>query len=136
MTGEETIFNYPANVIRVVDSYTVIMNRGSKHGVKKGKQFLVYITESEEMIDPESGKSLGRLEVVRGTVEAVHVQEQITTLKSNRFVSSGRIIRRIRNTGAFSALAIMGADREIIEEPTKEPESLGEVSKGDSVRPI
>ncbi len=134
MTSEKTDVKYPAEVVRLLDQYTVVMNRGSKHGVEMATHFLVYATESKETIDPSTGLSLGKLEIVRGTVEAIHVQDQMAILKSNRTVSSGRIIRKIRNPSGFGFL--MQMEKEIIEEPTNEPLVLRDVQVGDSVRPI
>jgi hypothetical protein len=38
--------------------------------------------EGEEMRDPTTGASLGKLELVKAEVEAVHVQERLTVLMS------------------------------------------------------
>jgi hypothetical protein len=121
--------NYPASVAKVQDDYTLVINRGSEHGVSKGDHFLVYYVDPEELVDPDTGESLGNLEVIRGTGTATHVQPKLTTIKSNRVVSRGRIIRR--QTGIFAPLS-----GEIVEEPEKEAMPFDEPNIGDKVKPV
>lgn len=121
--------NYPALVAKVNDGYTLIINRGSDHGVKKGDNFLVYYVDPEELKDPETGESLGNLEIIRGTGTATHVQSKMTTIKSNRVVSRGRIIRR--QTGILSSLS-----GEVVEEPGKEAMPFDDPNVGDKVKPV
>ena len=71
-------------VIRILDEYSLIINVGAKHGVKKGMKFIVY-EEGDEIIDPETNKSLGKLEFVKGTIEVVNVQENFSLAMSAEF---------------------------------------------------
>lgn len=119
--------SYPTLVARVSDKYTLVINRGSEHGVTKGDHFLVYSVDPEELTDPETGKSLGNLEIIRGTGTATHVQLKMTTIKSNRVVSKGRIIRRQR--GVLASLS-----GEVVEEPEKEVMPFDDPSVGDKVK--
>jgi hypothetical protein len=121
--------NFPASVVRVSDDCTLVINRGSDHGVTKGDHFLVYYIDPDELIDPETGESLGYLEMIRGTGTATHVQPKITTIKSNRVVSKGRIIRR--QTGIFASLS-----GEVVEEPEKEAMPFDNPYAGDKVKPV
>lgn len=136
MVEETNTANYPASVVKVIDEYTIVINRGSEHGVSKGDQFLVYFIEPEELKDPETGESLGNLEVVRGTCSAIHVQPKITTVKSNRSVSRGRVIRRTSNPGIGGLLGSFAAERETIEEPEREALPFDDVQIKDSVKPV
>lgn len=65
-------------VARILGDESIVINRGSAHGVKAGDRFVVFV-ESDEVKDPESGASLGRLEIVKARVVAAHVQEDMTT---------------------------------------------------------
>ena len=121
--------NYPASVVRVTDDYTLVINRGSDHGVTKGDHFLVYYVDPEELFDPETNESLGYLEMIRGTGTATHVQAKMTTIKSNRVVSRGRIIRR--QTGILASLS-----GEVVEEPEKEAMPFDDANTGDKVKPV
>lgn len=121
--------NYPALVAKVNDEYNIVINRGSEHGVTKGDRFLVYYVDPEELTDPETGESLGNLEIIRGTGTATHVQPKMTTIESNRVVSRGRVIRR--TTGIFASLG-----SEVVEEPQKEPIPFDGPKIGDRVKPV
>lgn len=138
MSEDVEAVTFPATVAKVIDKYTVVMNRGSEHGVKKGDQFLIYYIDEEELIDPETGESLGRLEVVRGTGSVIHVQPKMSTLKSNRTVSKERVIRRVQNPSLrnLGFLAGLGGATEIIEEPEKEALPYESPSVGDKAKPI
>ncbi len=137
MVDKENISKYPASVVKVIDKFTIVINRGSEHGVSKGNQFLVYYVDPEDLIDPETGENLGKLEIVRGTGTATHVQPKISTIKSNRKISKGRVVRKITNPGLGGLLGGLAAEREIIEEPgMAETLPFDDVQVGDKVKPI
>ena len=129
MAGNTQKVNFPASVAKVNDEYTLVINRGSDHGVTKGDHFLVYYVDPEELKDPDTGESLGNLEIIRGTGTATHVQPRMTTIKSNRVVSKGRVIRR--QAGLFSSL-----NGEVVEEPEKEAMPFDDPNVGDKVKPV
>ncbi|TCT95618.1 hypothetical protein [Pseudomonas sp. LP_4_YM] len=72
---------FDGKVVSIVDETTVVINLGSDHGVKPGQTFLI-LGLGEMITDPDSGESLGHLELVRGRAEAKHVQPRMTTLVS------------------------------------------------------
>ena len=61
-------------IAKIVDRSTVIINKGSKDGVKQGMKFVVFATV-DEVTDPETGQPLGRWELVKAHIQALHVQE-------------------------------------------------------------
>lgn len=136
MSEESKISKYPASVVKVIDDYTVVINRGSEHGLSKGDQFLVYYVDPEELVDPETGESLGNLEIVRGTGSVTHVQQKVATIKSNRSVSRGRVIRRTSNPAIGGLLGSFAAERETIEEPEREALPFEDVQVKDRVKPV
>lgn len=69
-------------VADVIDENTVVINRGQAHGVKKGQRWLIYQNTDREIRDPESGESLGFLEVTRGTGKVIHVQDVMATIRA------------------------------------------------------
>lgn len=71
-------------VARVIDPYKLVINKGLNYGIEKGQRFLVYAISSDEIKDPETGESLGNLEIVKGTGIVTHVQEKIATVESDR----------------------------------------------------
>ncbi|MDX9753957.1 MAG: FlgT C-terminal domain-containing protein [bacterium] len=64
-------------IIRILDDQRLLINLGLDHGVKQGQHFFIY-DPGEEITDPETGVSLGTLELVKAEVEVVHVQEKIS----------------------------------------------------------
>lgn len=112
-------------VVRIIDSYTLVLNIGANQKVSKGDNFLIYYVEPEEIKDPISGESLGCLEVVRGSGSVIHVQEKMCTIKSNRTQSGGRIVRK---SGMGLAAALIGEE---IEEPVKHSIPFDDPAIGD-----
>lgn len=89
---------FPATVATVLDPYTLVINRGIRQGVKDGQKFLIYGVTEEELTDPETGKKLGFLEIVRGTGKVIHVQENMSTVSSLRRYAPSRTIRRKKSS--------------------------------------
>ena len=75
---------FPATIARIISPTRIVINRGSEHGVKKGQQMLVYSLEENEIKDPNTGESLGYLEIYKGTGKIIHVQEKMSILESDR----------------------------------------------------
>lgn len=66
-------------VVRILDETWLLANVGLEHGVATGDVFAVF-APGEEVTDPETGESLGRLELVKARVQAVHVQAKLVQL--------------------------------------------------------
>lgn len=122
---------FPAMVARVLDSSHLVINRGSEDGIRKGKRFIVFAI-GPEVTDPETGASLGKVELVRGTGIAVHVQERLTTLESDQTRVSER--RVVRNDG-LGVYGVFGPREETVYgPPTTVP--FDEAVEGDFVKPV
>ena len=126
MTDIKNIF--PATVIKVIDEYKIVINRGEIDDIKNGQRFLVYALEDEPLVDPDTGESLGNLEIVRGTGKVTHVQKKISTIESDKEHLEKRIIKR-RNPISF-----MGSEVETITPKEKVEFDYPEI--GDKVKPI
>lgn len=126
----ETDALFPATVVKVLDDYMVVINRGSDHGVKKGDSFLVYFVEPDELVDPTTGEALGRLEIVRGSGSATHVQPKLSTLRT-KGTSSSRVVRR---PSSYASLASMFG--ETVEQQEAKLVPFEEPSVGDLAKPI
>lgn len=85
---------FPATVAARISAFQVVINRGENDGVKLGKRFLLYTLSENEINDPETGKSLGFLELPKGTGEIVHVQPSMSTLKSDRRGEPQKIVTK------------------------------------------
>ncbi len=82
---------YPAKVAEVLDPYNVVINKGREDGIKEGQRFLIYVTTDKDIIDPETGESLGILEISKGTGEVSHLQPKMATLSSDSKKQSASI---------------------------------------------
>jgi hypothetical protein len=78
---------YVAKIARIIDSYRIVVNKGANAGLKVGQRLIV-IGIGETISDPETNEELGVLEIVKGEVEVIHVQEKIATLKSCHYETS------------------------------------------------
>lgn len=110
-----------AKVIKVIDNYKVVINKGSKDGIANGNIFLLY-SLGEELFDPDTNESLGVLEIVRGKGQATHVQDHLTTILC--------ISKKITENTRYSVFYIGGSSTEKIEEdlPFENPE-IGDFAK-------
>lgn len=121
-------------VIKVIDDYRVVINKGAKGGVVDNTRFLIYKLD-EELFDPETKESLGQLEIVKGTGSAVHIQERMATIESDKYVRSKdkRTIIKKRGGGALIGLRLPSTEEVIepgdrVQEPFENPE-LGDIAK-------
>lgn len=98
-------------VVRVLDDYTIVINRGTKDGVTKSDRYIIY-NLGDEIIEPDTNESLGRLELVCGEGKPSHIQENLTTLETAKFeVSKSKVIRK---NGGWASL-VGGTEEEIID---------------------
>lgn len=122
---------FPATVVKVIDEYKVVINRGALHNIKPGQRFLIYRLEDEEIKDPVTGESLGYLEIVKGTGKVTHIQERMSTIETDRReILEKRIIRR-----KPSALFFSGQEEEIIT-PSGDIMPFENPKVGDKAKPI
>lgn len=75
---------FPATVAKVIDEHKLVINRGSEHGIREGQRMLVYHISDEDIKDPETGESLGFLELVRGTGKIIFIQEKMSIIESDK----------------------------------------------------
>lgn len=87
-------------VAKVLNPLSVILAAGFEDGVKEGMEFIIYDL-SETIYDPETGEDLGKLEIVKGRVYAVHVQDRLTWAQTR----SRKVERVIDPLGGLSAAA-------------------------------
>lgn len=68
-------------VAKIIDVYTVVINRGLEHGVEEDMRFVIY-EPGEEIKDPDTGDLLGKFEYVKAKVKVVNVQEKFSTAET------------------------------------------------------
>jgi len=134
---------FPATIIRILDPYKVVINKGSREGIKVGQRFLIYAETDELLQDPVTLEGLGNLEIARGTGKAVYVQEKWASIKSDKLKPPRKkVITRTRTASPASAfgIGIAGLQQNVeVEETIESPEELvpfEDASKGDKVKPI
>ncbi|WP_192035321.1 hypothetical protein [Halomonas sp. YLGW01] len=127
---------FPATVAKIVDEFTLVINRGRADGVSKGDLFLVYYTEDDDIIDPDTGESLGNLEVVRGVGKVVHLQEKMSTIKSTRKAARGKTIRKLAPKGLLGMAMAGDFKEEIIEEPEQGLLEFDDPNIKDKAKPV
>jgi hypothetical protein len=69
-----------ARVARILDRSSLVINKGSRYGIRPNLNVVIF-RFGEEILDPDNGKSLGRIEHVVSKMVAFHVQENMTTLR-------------------------------------------------------
>lgn len=110
----------------------IVVNLGSADGISMRDTFLVYVI-GNEIKDPDTGESLGQLEIVRGRGKAKHIQTSMTTVTA--LTRRKHVIRREpgRSGGLVSSLGYPVLPTEIVEE-TEEEIPFEDVAEGDLVR--
>ena len=109
----------------------VAINRGFRDGIKVGQRFLVFGL-GNEIHDPDSGKSLGLLEIVRGKGQVIHVQEKMATIECTDKVVT-QLRKRASRANPYRGLGF--SQPEEIHDQVKELAFRG-VLKGDFAKPI
>lgn len=120
-----------AVVVKVIDEFKIAINRGVKDGIREGQRFLVYGL-LDEIADPETGEPLGRLEVVRGKGEVIHVQDRLATLRCIEKRRIPKITRKIHDPFRIT----MSSHVEEIEPETWKDMPFEDPKIGDAVKPI
>jgi hypothetical protein len=65
-------------IARILGPTRVVLAAGAEQGIKEGMEFIIYEL-SDPISDPETNESLGRLELHKGRVRVIHVQEKLST---------------------------------------------------------
>lgn len=66
------------------EDFKIVINKGSRDGIFPNHEFLIY-EMGEEIRDPDTNISLGRIEIVKGKGKVHHIQDRITILESTEF---------------------------------------------------
>jgi hypothetical protein len=73
-------------VIKIINQFQVVLNKGSLDGINEFQKFLVYEL-GDEIEDPKTKKKLGRLEIVKGRIKPLHIQENMTSAESDEYTT-------------------------------------------------
>jgi len=123
---------YFAKIVATPSKYLVVINKGAEHGVEPGQKFLI-VGLGDLITDPDTGEELGKLEMLRGKVTAVHVQEKISTLESCEYEKASDIkeITKVTSAGGLSILGSQNTITESIKPGEQYLKALNQVAVGD-----
>ena len=118
-------------IAKVVDEYTLVINAGKNQGIKSGFKFLIY-SIGEDIKDPDTEESLGNLEVIKGIGKVSHVQDNISTVKSDMFEKQRPIVTTRKQKGSLGIFLgeeyVTREEQEPIQKPFENPE-IGDFAK-------
>ena len=104
-------------VAKILSPTNVILAAGFDDGVKEGMEFVIYDL-SETIRDPETGDDLGQLELVKGYVYAVNVQDKLTWAQTKprkidlvRAMGLGGLARVVQDELLVEGASPIAADR-------------------------
>ena len=127
-------------VAKILDEYQVILNVGLNQGVEPGMVFVIY-EQGEVVKDPETKEPLENLEIVKGEVEVIHVQQSICLARSKKIERSDKptvlsaklaeVLPSIKNKleDTYHKLYVKNSD-------ISTPRSAGPIVVGDFVRVV
>jgi hypothetical protein len=119
---------YPALVASVLNNRRIAINRGALDGIQDEQRFLLYEVSDQEIKDPVTGESLGKLEIPKGTGIVVNVQDRMAVIESDTFRETSKLMKR----GAF--VAPLGEEEHVT--LSNEPAPFQNPKVGDLVKPI
>jgi len=77
--------NIEGKVADTPDEYTVVVNIGSEDGVKETHRYVIY-SESEPIVDPETGEELGSIEYKVAEVKPTQIHESHSVMRTNESI--------------------------------------------------
>lgn len=99
---------YETRIVKILDEYKVLILGGWNDGINKGDRFNI-IERGENIIDPETSKSLGTLDFVKIRLEVVNVYEKFSVL-SNMVTET---IPSATQNAMFSIMNSVGQEKKI-----------------------
>jgi hypothetical protein len=91
-------------VADLIDNRTLIINKGSKAGVKDGMIFMVYDATGKTVIDPETGSELGKIKLPKIEVKVTHADDKYSIAETYKYneVNEGGVNPLIGMPNVFS----------------------------------
>jgi hypothetical protein len=65
-------------IARILSPTRVVLAAGAEHGVRPGMEFIIYDL-SDPIFDPDTKEPLGQLELHKGRVKVIHIQDKLCT---------------------------------------------------------
>lgn len=121
---------FPASVVQIINNYRLAINKGREDGIRQGQRMLVYELSRDEIIDPNTGESLGYLEIVKGTAKVINIQAKMSIIESDQT----RLIKKTYHPQTSRFYVDTSRPLEEIEEQLIIP--FDDAKIGDQVKPI
>ena len=117
-------------VLRIFDETSLLAGIGSRDGLERGDVVAV-VEAGEEIADPETGESLGNLELVKVELVAADVQERMSVLRTPPEIAGGGSLplsaRMVRDSIPSSGRARMAVARgDVAGLPSVSPVAVGD----------
>jgi hypothetical protein len=92
-------------VAQLLDTQSLVINRGSENGVQVGMRFAILNPRGAEVRDPDTNEVIGSVELDKVIVKVVRVEPRLAV---------ARTFRTFRTSGLFSMPSISGVRRETL----------------------
>lgn len=125
-------------IIRILSPTQVVIDKGFVDGVRSEMEFVIY-EEGEPLADPDTNEVLERIEVIKGRIYILHVQERVSVATTMPPHSGNGVLKIYApNDPLHPEPAPDSMHRLNIDPGHLEPPARSEVSvkKGDRVRNI
>jgi hypothetical protein len=117
----ETDDRIRGQVAQILNARELVINRGAADGVKVGMRFAVLNRQGSDIKDPETGETLGSVEIEKAIVKIVRAHDRL---------SVGRTFRTLRRPGG--PLGGVGSVIELMNRPARsEVETLRAAGRED-----
>ncbi|MBT3341850.1 MAG: hypothetical protein HN712_20265 [Gemmatimonadetes bacterium] len=129
-------------IAAVIDATTLVLNVGSAQGVREGMLFAV-VAAQQEIVDPDTGASLGPWEIVKTRLVVTHVQDVMCTARPpllEKAPASGTLSEMMvrHSFGLYGERAEAGERRalDVVQGSASGRPSVAPIAVGDGVRSI
>ena len=124
-------------IVKIISDHEFIISAGLKQSVSEGDRFIIFDRHGEKILDPDSGESLGYLDVNKGTIIVRKVFENMSLASTEPHLVGG-INNQFAGVNAFIGIKQPTPLKVDYSQITPLNESLEPslIKLGDSVKPL
>ncbi|CUR64321.1 hypothetical protein [Leuconostoc gasicomitatum] len=124
-------------IVKIISDHEFIISAGLKQSVSEGDRFIIFDRHGEKILDPDSGESLGYLDVNKGTIIVRNVFENMSLASTEPHLVGG-INNQFAGVNAFIGIKQPTPLKVDYSQITPLNESLEPslIKLGDSVKPL
>ena len=124
-------------IVKIISDHEFIISAGLKQSVSEGDRFIIFDRHGEKILDPDSGESLGYLDVNKGTIIVRNVFENMSLASTEPHLVGG-INNQFAGVNAFIGIKQPTPLKVDYSQITPLNESLEPslIKSGDSVKPL